>query len=457
MAVMALMLLIAGMLTLTGCAPKRLSPLDPGPKDDTVAEGAAPAPQLLAVGLAEGRPTLDVSVDGPAVVLDAGSRARLHTFGEAGGRLQASRAGDAVRWNVGGGWLVHGSIVLQPMDPDQRLSLGEQDFRGDFLIIPSPRVSGLTLVNQVGLEDYLYGVVPWEIGRHGQPEQAALAAQAVAARTYTISHMGSRRALGFDVYASVMDQVYKGSRHEDALCNAAVDATAGLVLMHGDDLVDAYYSACCGGHSSCIDKVWPREAASYLRNRRDSRHGGQAFCADSRYFTWREEWPAGRLEDILQKTLPAYVEYMADAARAPWAHPVFTPRRADGDWRRPGQLLDMKIVARTPSGRVGRLIVQTTAGSYTIKGDRTRWVLAPSSGKPAILRSALFDLKLERSDGRLRRVVARGQGYGHGIGLCQTGALEMSRQGFSAREILTHYYPGSELRHLKLRHPAQGR
>lgn len=434
-------------VAVTGCAPKRLPPLEPGTRP-AVLGSTVRVPQLLDVGLAEGRETLAVAVDGPAVVLDAESRHRLFTFPEAGGELEARREADTVRWSTGAGWLANGRIVLQPMDPDQRLSFGDMDFRGDFLVFPSPRTTGLTLVNQVGLENYLYGVVPWEIGRHGKAEKAALAAQAVAARTYTISHLGSRRSLGFDVFASVMDQVYKGSRHEDALCNAAVDATAGQVLMHGDELVDAYYSACCGGHSSRIEKVWPRQAAPYLRNHLDSRHGGQAFCSGSRYFQWREEWTAGRLEEILQTTLPAYVEYMADARRSLWARPVFAPRAAGVDWRRPGHLLDMEIVSRTPSGRVDKLIIETEAGSYNIKGDRTRWVLAPASGNPVILRSALFDLDLERSGGDLRQVVARGNGFGHGIGLCQTGALEMSRQGFSAREILTHYYPDSTLRRL---------
>lgn len=430
-----------------GCAPKRLPPLDTGP--GMVPElGGVAVPQLLDVGLAEGQESLLLEVDGPALLLEGDSRRRLHVFPDGGGRLQVVRDGEQVRWNAGAGWAAHASIVLQPLDPDQRLTHADQDYRGDFLVIPSPMTTGLTLVNQVGLEPYLYGVVPWEIGRHGLAERAALQAQAVAARTYTISHMGSRRSVGFDVYASVMDQVYKGSRHEDALCNEAVDGTAGLVLKHGQDLVDAYYSACCGGFSSRIEAVWPREPVPYLVHHPDRMGQGPAFCSESRHFSWEEEWAAGRLEEILQTTLPAYVQYMSEDGRSDWARPIFVPRHEGGDWRQPGRLRGLEIVSRTPSGRVGTLIVTTDAGSYNIKGDRTRWVMPPASGRPTILRSARFELDLVRRDGRLVQVRARGQGFGHGIGMCQTGALGMARQGFSVREILAHYYPGSNLAHL---------
>ena len=94
---------------------------------------------------------------------------------------------------------------------------------------------------------------------------------------------------------------------------------------------------------------------------------------------------------------------------------------------------------------MARLDVVMASGVYSVRGDRVRWVLPPADGRPAILRSALFDLSLERSDGRLTGITASGRGYGHGIGLCQTGALEMARQGRSAEEILAHYYPGARL------------
>jgi len=442
-----LFLIIFGLWS--GCAPKRLAPLqpgvEPGPRGSSLV-----APTLLGVGLAEGQSQLVLKTDGPALVLDSQSGKRLQRFGADGGQLKCSRQGDRVVWIVNGFRSEHGGVILQPLDPAQRLSHDDKDYRGDFLVIPSPKTGGLTLVNQVGLEAYLCGVVPWEIGRHGKEKKAALAAQAVAARTYTISHLGSRRELGFDVYASVMDQVYKGSRHEDPLCNEAIEETAGLVLVNDEHLVDAYYSACCGGHSSRVEKVWPRKAETYLVDHPDSPGEGQkAFCAESKYFNWVESWSAGRLEEILQETLPAYLSYMTKGQRPAWARPSFTSRKAGVDPMRPGKLLDLEITDYTPSGRVAQLLVSTEAGMYHIRGDRVRWVLAPASGKPVILRSAGFELEKVRRGGQLTEISIRGRGFGHGIGLCQTGALEMAAQGYTAAEILIHYYPGSVLRRLE--------
>ena len=404
----------------------------------------------MGVGLAEGQSQLVLNIDGPGLVLDAGTRKRLHRIGPDGSQLKCSRDGDLVVWSADGVRSEQEAIIIQPLDPAQRVSHDDKDYRGEFLVIPSPKTDGLTLVNQVGLEDYLCGVVPWEIGRHGKEKKAALAAQAVAARTYTISHLGSRRELGFDVYASVMDQVYRGSRHEDELCNEAIEETAGLVLENDGNLVDAYYSACCGGQASDVSKVWPRQAETYLVDHLDSPgHGQKAFCADSKYFDWSERWTAGRLEEILQETLPAYLSYMTKGQRPAWARPSFTSRKPGVDAMVPGKLLDLEIIDYTPSGRVAQLLVSTDAGMYHIRGDRVRWVLTPASGKPAILRSAGFELEKIRTDGVLKEISVRGRGFGHGIGLCQTGALEMAAQGYSAAEILSHYYPGSVLRRLE--------
>lgn len=431
-------------LLLAGCAgPKRLPPIAVEPGAPPPARPAAPL--LLGVGLVEAEPALELAADGPCLLLEAGSGEPLARVES--GRLSCRRRSDAVDWQVGADGGTAAGVILQPLDPDHRVHWGDEAFRGEFLVRPTPGRGGLTLVNQVELEDYLRGVVPWEIGRHGRDRLAALEAQAVAARTYTVSHLGARADRGFDLFASVMDQVYRGCAGEDDLCNEAVARTAGLVLLWQDREIDAYYSACCGGTSSQVEEVWPREGRPYLVSRADAADGGPDHCAGSRYYRWSEEWTAGQLEAILQRTLPAYLDYVDQSPlRREWAGPVFTPAARDGDPRRPGRLLDLAIGGRTTGGRVADLAVTTAAGTYHVRGDRTRWVLEPAGGQPEILRSARFDLELRRDGRELRRVVARGRGFGHGIGLCQEGALEMARRGSDFREILAHYYPGTRLR-----------
>ncbi len=438
-------------LGLSGCTgPKRLAPVvtEGRPTDRPFVDG----PVLVGVGLVERESSLILAATGDCLLLDGDSGKRLARLGGPKVELICRRLNDGVTggvtWQSGSLKGSAAKVILQPVDPGHRVGYGDYQYRGEFLILPTPGSSGLTLVNNVELESYLRGVVPWEIGRHGPERLAALAAQAVAARTYTISHMGSRSSLGFDVFASVMDQVYRGSADEDPLCNQAIDQTAGIVLRYAGKEVDAYYSACCGGVTSRIEEVWTRGKQDYLISHKDAKGSSEPYCGDYRYYNWREEWTVGKLEEILQTTLPEYLAFMSAPERIDWAAPLFSPRRAGDQGKIPGALLDLEILERTSSGRISHLVVSTEAGKYHLRGDRVRWVLRPASGNPAILRSALFEVELVHRDGGLAEVAARGRGYGHGIGLCQAGSLEMASRGKSYREILSHYYPGSVLQRI---------
>ncbi len=449
----AFLALVPLLVGLAGCAGgKRFPPLDQG-SDSPGGQVPSGVPRLLTVGLVEGAEELTLAVSGAAQVVvgdDPVTGARLAPGGPS---LECARMGDQVVWTLGGREGRGSSVSLEGLDPAHRLIHGEFRYRGDLRVICTPGGTGLTLINIVDLEAYLYGVVPWEIGRHGMEEMAALQAQAVAARTYTISHLQARQDRGFDVYASVMDQVYRGSGGEDDLCNRAVDSTRGLILTHQGRPIAAYYSACCGGRSSHIQEVWPHDPEDYLQGRADKLAGqARPVCADYRYFDWREEWTREQLDKILARTLPAYLDYAAqEEGRTRWCGNIFTPAHEGADPRRPGQLLNLVIKDYTSSGRVARLDIRCQAGTYHVRGDRTRWVLERPQGVPTILRSASFEVELTSRDGHITQVAARGRGYGHGIGLCQAGALERARRGQDYQGILAHYYPGSRL----VRHDAR--
>lgn len=428
----------------SGCAgPKRLPPVAEKPTAPPLA--GVGAPQLVGVGLTENESTIRITAKGACLLLDGAGGKRLQRL-SVPVLVECRREGGGVRWSAAGRNGRAGSIVLQPIDPGSRLGFDADEYRGDFLVLPSPSGAGLTLVNNVELEDYLRGVVPWEIGRHDRDKLAALAAQAVAARTYTISHLGARADRGFDLFASVMDQVYRGSGDEDLLCNEAIELTRGLVLRSGGEEIEAYYSACCGGTTSNIEEVWPLAARPYLTSHADAPSAGaEPYCASYRYYDWREEWTVEELEGILARTLPEYLDYAAEGSRGNWTGTVFRPAKRGDIGAVPGPLRDLEILERTTSGRIAKLAVRTAAGEYIVRGDRVRWVLAPGSGQPAILRSARFEVELTWRDGSLVGIAARGRGYGHGIGLCQAGALEMAARGRTYRDILSHYYSGAAL------------
>jgi len=339
------------------------------------------------------------------------------------GRIQLDQAGGTtdlgpgpVRITTSGEWLV-----------------GGDRFGGD-LIAQKAKWGGITLVNLVDLELYLRGVVPWEIGR---PEEAALEAvkaQAIAARTYTIRHLGRWEELGFDVYSDVRDQVYRGLTGTAPITDRAVRETGNLIVSHSSELVRAYYSSTCGGHTSTLTDVWDRDGAPYLLGFRDADDRGTSWCSTSPHFRWTEVWSARELGGVLR----SYLGDELDEEFAP------------GDF---GVLREIAVLERDPSGRVSRLQVRTDRGEWEVWGDRIRWALRPVHSRFSILRSTMFEVELHEADGVLGKVVLRGGGFGHGVGLCQTGALERARRGQSAREILEAYYSGATVRD---RHEAPG-
>jgi stage II sporulation protein D len=279
-------------------------------------------------------------------------------------------------------------------------------------------------VNVLPLETYLEGVVPHEIGNPGPDAYAAVQAQAITARTYALTRIEANAAEPFDVYAGVRDQVYRGREGGNRLATDAIRATSGTVLTYQDALARTYYSATCGGHTSDIRRVWPRrESAPYLYGRRDRDSKG-TFCEWVHNFRWRYDFTGRQLGEILRATIP---------------DELGTPQS------RVGHLKDLRVVERSPSGRVRILEIVTTGGSFRVQGDRIRWVLKPLPDAGRILPSTLFDVELVREGDRVGSVGIIGGGNGHGVGMCQNGAIGMARRGYSHRMILDHYYPGTVL------------
>jgi stage II sporulation protein D len=306
------------------------------------------------------------------------------------------------------------------------LSVGGVWYSGRVLARPGDN-GGIDLINLVPLETYLEGVVPHEIGEPGPDAYAAVEAQTVAARTYALSRMNLNRAHAFDVESGVMDQVYRGNEKQSRLASSAVHDTRGLVLAYRGALCEAYYSATCGGHTSDIRTVWPdRPDAPFLHGSLDRPEGGTtSFCAEARNFRWCYSFSGHALGNTLRQTLPALLNVAPGSV---------------------GSLVDLKIVQRTASGRVWRLEIRTSTGTYNIDGDKIRRALMLDVQKGRILPSTMFDLEKRMSGNVLASVDIVGGGNGHGVGMCQNGAIGMARRGYAYDMILQHYYPGSELR-----------
>ncbi|HEY3170994.1 MAG TPA: SpoIID/LytB domain-containing protein [Thermoanaerobaculia bacterium] len=143
------------------------------------------------------------------------------------------------------------------------VAVDEKPYRGSLLVSTDPRGT-LNLVNRVDLDEYLYGVVPAEMGPKRYDEVEALKAQAVAARTYALAHRGQFESEGYDLCATPKCQAYSGLSAEDPLSNGAVDSTRGLVLASGGTFADALFVSTCGGRTENVENVFVGNAAPYL-------------------------------------------------------------------------------------------------------------------------------------------------------------------------------------------------
>ena len=391
------------------------------------AETTVEAP-LLRVGLAQGVRSATISCEGSMVVaVFADSLSRWPT--PQGGSWSFSATGGGVegRGPSDGFSPREGTIRLSPDGPAV-LEFEGALYRGEIEIFMAGDGT-LSVANVIDVESYLRGVVPREIGPRPPEEIEAVMAQAIAARTYALKSGGRRAGGSFDVLPTVEDQVYGGVAAENGVCDRAILATAGVVLEHGGEPVDAYFHANCGGRTEARQEVWELPARPYLVSTWDTPGGstrqGAAFCFHGSNFTWSESWSGAEFERVVREHLPAVAS---------------TPVRGSIE-----SVRNVKVTHRAPSGRVRWLEVDTNAGKYRVFGDRVRWLLRrPGSGK--ILRSAWFELNVRYGGGKVAGVEASGRGYGHGIGMCQHGALEMAREGRTHEEILKHYYRGVELK-----------
>ncbi|HET9328334.1 MAG TPA: SpoIID/LytB domain-containing protein [Candidatus Eisenbacteria bacterium] len=301
-------------------------------------------------------------------------------------------------------------------------------WRGEMRVFVNPRKK-LTLATRLPLETYLLGVIPAEIGPLAEDLLEAGRAQTIAARSFSLYYLGRRGVEGFDLFATVEDQVYGSVESERPLATRCVESTAGQVALFRGTPIRANYSSTCGGISTDVWEAWPEPPRPYLVSHRD-RDGSTDYCSESRHYRWREEWSAAEFLSTLRNFAPTY------GVRLP----------AGGL----GELIDVQVQSRSRSGRVWWLVVLTTRGEVRIPSYSLRQVIRRPGNPAAILRSNLFKVDVRRnpSTRRALAVVASGAGSGHGVGLCQTGALGMAKKGRRGEQILEHYFPGASISRL---------
>lgn len=298
-----------------------------------------------------------------------------------------------------------GPIQLIPIKPSGFSSCNNKKYRGYLTIISKLTLEGITVINNVDLEDYLLSVVPSEMPHTWHKE--ALKAQTVAARTYAIGYLGRRSNKGYDLESSVEDQVYLGIESEKESTSQAVKNTKGEILLgkNGKPIIALFHSS-AGGYTDSIENIWDNrniKPSAHIQPRPD-------YDDNSPYFSWNRKYTIGKLNETLSKLMI-------------------------------GEIQDIIALKRSPSKRITKVKVIGSTGEKNINGDDFRRLLKLPSSK--------FNFTITDQE-----IVFAGRGHGHGLGLSQWGAKELAENGFSYKEILAHYYTGTTLtKYPKSNHP----
>ncbi|MEY2985520.1 MAG: SpoIID-like protein [Cyanobacteriota bacterium] len=337
----------------------------------------------LRVAIRKGVSTVKVGSSTPAVVKNGGGK----TLGTLASLVPESATATGQGINLGN--LQATQITIEPSG-DGRIWIGDRWYRGKVRLLRQG--DGVTAVNLVDLEEYLYSVV----GSESIPTWPleALKAQAVAARTYAIYKASKDSSRYYDLDTTTATQVYKGLNYEYVSTVEAVEATQGQVMTYGGKVILAAFHAASGGHTENVEDVW-MSPLPYLR-------GVVDYDQHSPVFQW-------------DKTLTAN-----DVSR-----------HIEGV----GTVTSMTPVKMTPRGRVATMLISGTRGRKNLSGNQVRQALQ--------LRSTLFTVS---KAGEMFTLLGRGSG--HGIGLSQWGAYGLAQKGVPYHQILSHYYRNATLTQL---------
>lgn len=372
----------AALLVLAACAPA------------AAAIPAVAAPTRVQIAIVRLAESATIAPEGAVKIIEPGSSPRALDWKgaltlqprEGGLRLSALKLPSETR--------------LEPQD-GALIKVGADRHRGVLILRLDPGQT-VTVIEEIGVEEYLEGVLPFEMDPDWPLE--ALKAQAVVARSFAYANLGKFRKDGFDLTADTRSQMYRGVAGVNDNVRRAVRDTHGEVLGWKGQLLRVYYHACCGGHTENAAEAWggdPKETPKPLRGVKDP------WCSVSPHMHWTAYFAWQDLMTALQER-----------------HNL------------PGPLKSLKIGRRDIAGYVSGFVARAGKENVAVKsGD---------------LRSGLGSAELKST--RISRLVVKkkglefvGAGSGHGVGLCQWGARIQAQKGRSYERILHFYFPGADL------------
>lgn len=359
--------------------------------------------------------------------------------------------------------------ILTTIPGDGSIIIGSGSFRDSIVQVGKNRYrdfigflvknDGILLINHVEVENYLYGVVPKEVGASFPME--SIKAQAVAARTYALSNIDKHKNEGFNLCDTIHCQVYGALDAEHSSTNQAVNETRNMVVYYEGKLAETTFHSNNGGYTESNKDAWGGAALGYLIAKEDK------FSLNSPNSSWTVKLT---LQEMSSKLISAGINV--------------------------GELIDMEVLEISEGKRVLKLKIKGSSKDEIISGSKLRTILGNNE-----IKSTFFNINKEGTNSNLKTYVIdgnniepieinlntaiivdgkeiksttrnrvtratgkdrskdientyatsptsftfEGKGYGHGVGMSQYGAMEMAKQGYNFEEILKYYYTGVDI------------
>lgn len=419
------------------------------------AEAGPETSPLIRVGVWSNQTNIILSAEVDFSLVDTTSKETLGDY-KAGEKAAVSVADSGLEINGRQVAALEISVVL-PDKSSAGIEINRRFYRGAVSVHRTAGKTGLTVVNTLPIEQYLYGIVAKEIPPAWPPE--AVKAQAVAARTYALYNRGKHADDGYDVCATTDCQVYGGKTGEDARANKAVDDTRGLIVTYDGKPIPAYFHGSGGGYTENSENVWGG-AFPFLRGVIDYDEG-------SSNYKWVKEMTQKEVEEALRGA-----GIQVGTLQAIELSPLTKPPVSAVDRGVSGRVKELRLIGSTGSIRVDGTKFRTVLGlnstmfdiGITLPADKklefdvtdiygdhdTKTV--PVNVKPLPNKGFAVDKpNMHRISGRANEtIVFTGHGLGHGLGLSQWGAKVMAEKAPTGdteyfRAILKHYYTGVEI------------
>lgn len=390
------------------------------------------------------------------------------------GQTKVLEAGEKLELNMTCGYMAGGRVVLSPNEENGKLQILSitrngifPSYRGTIEVAPYGD-QGLTIVNELSMEEYLYTVVPSEMPTSYGEE--ALQVQAICARGYAYAKMldGSYAQYGAHLDDSTMTQVYNAVEESEESILAVKD-TYGMVPFYNGEVIEAYFfSTSCGTTSNNSD-VWGGEPLPYLtdklecegedrvdfskeedfRNFMADSSGYDTYEKDYSLYRWNIEYTPEEMTAAINETLLQRYETNPDRILTLQPDGSYASRSISTV----GQVQDITVTLRGKSGIVKEITIVGSDATIRVTGQtNARALMTPAQvtihrqdGAESVGWSLLPSPFYYVAKNEAGNFVITGGGFGHGVGMSQNGTKAMTERGYSAEEVIQHYYTGVEI------------